>query len=57
MIELILTLAILGFVVWICLQIPMPQLFRTIILGVVGFAVIIWLLQSFGLIHGRLGIH
>ena len=52
MIELILTLAIAGFVVWIVLQIPMPDIFRKIIIGVVAFALVIWVLQSFGLVSG-----
>lgn len=53
-VELILTLAIAGFCVWIVLQIPMPQIFRSIIIGVVSFALVIWLLQSFGLISGHM---
>ncbi len=51
-IELILMLAIMGFICWVILQIPMPALIKNIILGVFCFAVVIWLLQSFGLIHG-----
>lgn len=51
MIELLLNLAILGFVIWIILQIPMPEIFRNIIIGVVSIAVIIWLLRTTGVIH------
>ncbi len=52
MISLILTLAVVGFVVWIILQIPMPALVRNIILGIVCFALIIYVLQAFGLGEG-----
>lgn len=52
LIELILAIALVGFIVWIVLQIPMPAPFRNLIVGIVVFAVIIWLLQGFHLIHG-----
>lgn len=48
--ELVLTLAVAGFVVFLILQIPMPQIFKNIILGVVALVAILWVLQSFGLI-------
>jgi len=51
-ISLIVLLAVAGFVVWIVLQIPMPQVFRNVILGVVCLALVLWVLQSFGLISG-----
>lgn len=56
LIELVLTLAIVGFVIYLVLQIPMPQIFRTIIIGIISFALVIWLLQSFGLISGFHGV-
>lgn len=49
--ELVLTLAVAGFVVFLILQIPMPQIFRTIIVSVVALVAILWVLQAFGLIH------
>lgn len=49
--ELVLTLAVVGFVVFLILQIPMPQIFRTIIVSVVALVAILWVLQAFGLIH------
>jgi uncharacterized membrane protein YeaQ/YmgE (transglycosylase-associated protein family) len=48
-IALLVTLAIAGFVVWIILQIPMPLVFRNIILGVVCLVLVLWVLQQFGL--------
>lgn len=54
--ELVLTLTVLGFVAWIILQIPMPAVFRNIIFGVMCFALVIWLLQSLGLISGVHGL-
>lgn len=53
-IELIITLAVAGFVTWVLLQIPMPAIFKNIILGVIAFALVIWVLQSFGLVHYNL---
>lgn len=51
MIELILTLAMTGFIVWIILQIPMPAVFRNLIVGLVCFAVVMYVLQTLGLVH------
>lgn len=45
---LLLSLAIAGFIVWIILQIPMPQIFRNIIYGVVGLFLVIYVLQVLG---------
>ena len=50
-IELLFTIAIAGFLVFLLMQIPMPQVFKNIMLGVVVFALILWILKSFGLIH------
>lgn len=44
MFELLLTIAMMGFMVWVILQIPMPQPFRNIIVGIVCIALVIWLL-------------
>lgn len=55
-IELVLTLAVVGFLVWIILQVPMPPVFRKLIVGVVAFALVIWVLQNFGLISGFRGL-
>lgn len=58
MIHAILVLAILGFVVWCVLQIPMPQIFRNIILGVIAIFAVIWTLQMLGFNTGfpRIGL-
>lgn len=53
-IELILAIAVCGFLVWLVTQIPMPALFRNIIVGLTCFAVVIYLLQAFGLIGGHI---
>ena len=52
LISIVLAIAVVGFVAWILMQIPMPQVFKNIMLGVLAFALVIWLLQSFGLIGG-----
>lgn len=48
MISIILTIAVVGFIVWIITQIPMPQLFKNIIYGVVAICLIIYVLQVLG---------
>lgn len=49
MIGLILTLAIIGFIVWLIVTyIPMPQVMKTAICVIVAICVIIYLLQVFG---------
>ena len=52
LIPVILAIAIVGFIVWVVLQIPMPQIFKNIIIGVVALALIIWLLQMLGVATG-----
>jgi len=50
-ITLILTLAVIGFLLWLLLTyVPMPQPFPKIIVGVAVVAVILWLLYGFGLL-------
>lgn len=52
MIVLILTIALVGFVVWLILQIPMPGVFRNVIIGVVAVLLILWILQQLGVHTG-----
>jgi hypothetical protein len=49
MITILLSVAIAGFLVWIVTQIPMPPVFRNVIIGVACLCLIIWILQVFGL--------
>lgn len=49
---LLIVLAFCGFLSWILLQIPMPVVIRNIILGVIAFAIIIFVLQFFGVHTG-----
>lgn len=48
MIELVLSIAVLGFLVYMVLQIPMPAPFKNLIIGLVILLVIMWLLHGFG---------
>ena len=41
---LILVLALIGFIVWVILQIPMPDLMRKLILVVLAVAIVLWLI-------------
>jgi hypothetical protein len=52
LIALILSLAIAGFLCWLVLQIPMPQPFRNVIIGVIIFILILWVLQALGVNTG-----
>jgi hypothetical protein len=49
MITILISVAIVGFLVWIVTQIPMPPVFRNVIIGVAVICLVIWLLQGFGL--------
>ncbi len=52
LLSLVLTIAVVGVITWLILQIPMPAPFRNIILGIVVLFVIVWVLQQLGLISG-----
>lgn len=49
MISLILTIAILGLIVWfITTHIPMPPIFKTVIYVIVAIFLILFLMRTFG---------
>jgi len=48
MITFVLSIALVGFLVWLILQIPMPQPFQKIIIAIVCIFMILWLLQLLG---------
>lgn len=52
LIAVVLILALVGAVVWLILQIPMPQVFRNVIVGVVVIFLVLWLLQVLGVSTG-----
>jgi hypothetical protein len=55
LIGLILTLAVVGFILWLIITyIPMPAPFKNIIVVVVVIVLILWLLQAFGVGGGNL---
>lgn len=50
MISLILTLALIGVIVWLILQyVPMPEPFKKVIMVVVVVFVILWLMRVLGI--------
>jgi|GEM_PF-6806566 len=51
-IGLIVTIAIFGFIAWLVLQIPMPQPFQKVIIGVLCLILILWILQQLGIDTG-----
>lgn len=51
LIGLILALALVGFLLWLIVTyIPMPELFKTVIIVIVIIVLILWLLQIFGIV-------
>lgn len=51
MISLIITLAVVGLITWLIITyIPMPPVFKQVILVVVAICVIIFVLNAFGII-------
>ncbi len=48
MLHLILVVAIMGFLAWLVMQIPMPPLFKNVLYGVMALFLIIYVLQSLG---------
>lgn len=52
LLSLLITLAIAGFIVWIITQIPMPATFRNVLVGIAILAMVIYVLQQFGLDTG-----
>lgn len=51
-IELLLVIALGGFVVWLISLIPMPEVFKKVFYGVAIFILIVYVLQAFGVISG-----
>jgi hypothetical protein len=52
LVSLVLILALVGFVIWVILQLPMPTVFRNVILGIVTVILILWVLQAIGVHTG-----
>lgn len=48
MIHTLLDLALVGLLVWAVLQIPMPEIFKTVITVVAVIWVILWLIELIG---------
>lgn len=53
-VAIVIVLLVVGFILWIVNQAPIDGTIKNIIYGVVVLGVIIWLLQSFGLV-GHIG--
>jgi len=52
---MVLVIAVIGLITYLVLQIPMPAPFKNVIVGLVILCVVLFILQSFGLIP-NLGI-
>jgi hypothetical protein len=51
LLQVVITLVIIGFLLWLINLIPMAPTISTILNAVVAIAVVVWLLQVFGLWH------
>jgi hypothetical protein len=51
LLQVVITLVIIGFLLWLVNLIPMAPTISTILNAVVAIAVVVWLLQVFGLWH------
>jgi hypothetical protein len=52
MISLLVFLVIAGFVVWVAMQVPMPQIVKNIIIGLVCLFLFLYVLKLLGLWNG-----
>lgn len=52
LIAIALTIAITGFIIWLIIQIPMPEIFRNIIVGVACLLLLVFVLQALGINTG-----
>ena len=53
LVTIIITLALVGFLSWLVITfIPMPAIFRSLIVGLLCLFMVLWLLQSFGVPTG-----
>lgn len=56
LISLIITLAVVGFALWLLLTyIPMPDPVKKVIVAVVVLVLVVWLLQAFGVTRLNVG--
>ena len=49
-VSILIGLAIIGFICYLIMQIPMLPVFKNVIVGIVIFVLILWLLQQFGFV-------
>jgi len=51
-INLILTLVLMGFIIWLILLIPMPSAIRNIIMGIAILTIVLYILERLNIITG-----
>jgi hypothetical protein len=56
-VNVVVTLVVIGFVLWLINLIPMQNTIRSIINAIVVIAVVLWLLYGFGIITHSGNIH
>ncbi len=57
LISVVITLIVIGVVLWLINLIPMQNTIKAILNAVVVIVVILWLLQGFGVINGSGQVH
>lgn len=45
LLAILLVIALVGLVVWLILQLPIPPLFKNLIIGVAAIFVVLWLIS------------
>lgn len=56
-IAILVTLLIIGVVIYIVMQVPLPAFIRNIMYAVICLLVVLWLLQEFGIYNSGLKLH
>lgn len=51
-IGIVIAILVIGFCWWLVDQIPIDPTFKKIAKGVLIFALVLWLLNAFGVLHG-----
>jgi hypothetical protein len=51
LIGILLVICIVGVFVWLLTQLPMPPIFRNIVIAVAALVVLLWLLRGLGGMH------
>lgn len=57
LLQVLVILLVVGFLLWLVNRIPMQETIKSILNAVVVIAVVLWLLNIFGIVHSLSHIH